>query len=231
MNRRRMLYHSANLFAALGLPSCGLLGGGGRYRFRMTVEVETLQGRKSGSSVFQVTAGYRPDLQPGGKAREWKVRGEAVAVDLPDGKTLFALLKTFAIYNDLVGMSMTALDPAFRNDVPESANRIANGKGNQGQVEILQSDLPLLVAFGDIEDPATVFEVKADDFSAHFGIGTKLKIIYVENTNQGLKTGIQKRLRWLPKYRSKLLSGERFESISPRLSDHLGAGDFSTELS
>ena len=76
------------------LGGCRIFGGGSGYRFRMTVEVETPQGLKTDSSVYQVTAGYRPDLQPGGKAREWAARGEAVAVDLPGGKTLFALLKT-----------------------------------------------------------------------------------------------------------------------------------------
>ena len=179
------------------LGGCRIFGGGSGYRFRMTVEVETPQGLKTGSSVYQVTAGYRPDLQPGGKAREWAARGEAVAVDLPGGKTLFALLKTDAIHGDLVGMSMKALDPAFKNDIPECAKRIAGGDGTRTQADVLPSDYPMLVTFRDINDPKSVTLVKANDLAASFGPGVQLKRIAVEVTDDAVTTGIEEKLGWL----------------------------------
>ena len=214
------------------LGGCRIFGGGSGYRFRMTVEVETPQGLKTDSSVYQVTAGYRPDLQPGGKAREWAARGEAVVVDLPGGKTLFALLKTTNLMRtDLVQISMVALDPAFQNDIPESAKRIANGDGIRSPAEIVTSDYPLLVTFGDIGDPKSVVEVKASNLAPRFGPGVRLKRITVEVTDDAMTTGLEKKLGWLPEFYGRFLSGERFESVSPRLADHLGAGNFSTELS
>ena len=198
----------------------------------MTVEVETPHGLRTGSSVYQVVAGYRADLQPGGRAREWSARGEAVAVSIPGGKTLFALLKTTnLIRNDLAQISMAALDPAFKNDIPESARRIANGNVIVSPADVAMSDYPVLVTFGDTENPNSVSEVKANDLSSSFGPGVKLKRIVVEVTNDPVTTGIEKRLSWLRAFYGKMLGGKQTEDLSLKLADHLGGADFSTELS
>jgi hypothetical protein len=69
--------------AALALGGCGSPGKAS-YRFRMTVEVETPQGIKSGSSVMEVrlARGMAIGDQSGVTSG---VFGEAVVVDLPDG--------------------------------------------------------------------------------------------------------------------------------------------------
>src|SRR5690242_13207563 len=73
------------------LSGCALLPH--RYSFKLTVEVETPQGVRSGSSVYQVSAASMPALLlPNERKRDWVVKGEAVAVDLPNGQTLFALM-------------------------------------------------------------------------------------------------------------------------------------------
>lgn len=77
-------------------------------------------------------------------------------MDLPNGQTLFALLKTNAKHGDLAGLSMTALDPAFQNDIVESAARIASGKGVKRQAEVAPEDYPMLVTFRDLADRTSV---------------------------------------------------------------------------
>lgn len=62
MARRTILAGLAGGMAAL-LAGCGLLGGN-KYRFRMTVEVDTPQGLRSGSSVYEVSAWNSPKIRP-----------------------------------------------------------------------------------------------------------------------------------------------------------------------
>ena len=231
MARRRLLGVLAVLGSATMLRGCGLFGGGSGYRFRMTVEVDTPLGVRTGSSVYQVTAGYRPDLQPGGKAREWAAHGEAVAVNLPNGKTLFALLKTVnLVRDDLVQISMAALDPAFSNDVPECVKRIAKRDGIISPAVVNISDYPLLVAFEDIENPTSVIEINATNIAAFLGHDISLNRVRIEITDDSVTTGLSKKLKWLPDFYGKYLGGKLTESVSPLLVDHLGGADFSTEL-
>ena len=87
MERRTVLTTIAAL-ALLGLTGCGKPEFPD-YRYRLTVEVDTPQGLRTGSSVIEVHSvrehGYMERLLTTAK-------GEAVAVDLPGGKVLFALL-------------------------------------------------------------------------------------------------------------------------------------------
>ena len=83
-----------SLALALALGSCG-------YRqeslhYRLTVEVETPEGVKTGSSVIGVDlsdTGKSAWLPPEALGVTAELRGEAVAVDLPGGQVLFALLR------------------------------------------------------------------------------------------------------------------------------------------
>lgn len=80
------------------------------YRFRMTVEVDTPDGLKTGSSVYEVTAEGRWSPLPETQSSFLGERGEAVAVEIAPGRTLFALLKTDARLGDMATLSMQTLD-------------------------------------------------------------------------------------------------------------------------
>ena len=81
----------AGLIAALGLSSCepGDPFSGRVYfdpiRYRLSAEVETPAGVRRGSSVIQTI--WDRGLS------EATITGDAVAVDLPGGETLFVLLR------------------------------------------------------------------------------------------------------------------------------------------
>jgi hypothetical protein len=216
-----------------------------RYRFKMTVEVETPEGLKTGYSVYQVGASNNAfRLLPDENARGWSVKGEAVAVDLPGGQTLFALMKTGADHGDLAGLSMETLDPLYKNDVVESAQRIAAGKALRGAVvvpptrprshydngELIWEDVPnypLLVRFKDARDPKSVELVDPANLAKSFGPGVKLKRITVAVTDEDVTTGIGGRLaKWgvLPDHG---LDDKFRPTPNPTLAQQLGFRDFS----
>lgn len=203
-----------------------------RYRVELIVEVDTPLGLRSGSSVYEVWASNKTAFLPDEAKRDWGVRGEAVAVDLPNGLTLFALLKTNAMHGDMIGLSMTALDPAFRNDVVETAKRIASGAGVRRQAEVAPEDYPMLVTFRVPADPGSVQEVTTASFSSIFGEGYALRNIEVKITDAAVTMGIQQRFPWWSEYTQRHFDGSAtsFEDMrNESLAAHLSVGNFSTE--
>jgi len=168
------------------------------YRFRMIVEVDTPGGVRRGSAVYEVKAANLTKILPEEASRDWSVKGEAVAVDLPGGHTLFALLKTTnGMRSDLATMSMAALDPAFNNDIVESADRIAKRTGIRSPAPVAASDYPMLVTFADIADPRSVVAVDPANLAASFGPGVRLRGITVEVTDEAVTMGLANSLTWL----------------------------------
>lgn len=209
------------------LGACGM-SGGDTYRFKMTLEVDTPEGVKSGSSVYEVEAKNVAALTPGGVGLQVNVRGEAIAVDLPEGRTVFALLKAVNAngHDDLGYTSMVALDPLFRWDYVESAERIATGVGLTSPAEVLPENYPMLVTFTDIDDPKSVQRVDPANLAASFGPGTHLKRITVEVTDDDVTTGIEKRLRWLSQSDDGGLDPTMGVTAAPTLAQQLSFLDF-----
>lgn len=208
--------------AAVLLSGCGLFGGH-RYRFRMTVEVETPQGLRSGSSVYEVSAYKITALTSEEADRSAAVRGEAVVVDLPQGP-LFVLLKltpTSRLYG-FAQVSMAALDPEFQNDWVESAGRIA-GSWSTLKGEVARQDWPLMVRFGAIDDPRSVEQVDPE------AVGVRR--ITVETTSDPVTNGIEKRLGWLPSQRGSFVRRLSVpDPTNPPIAAILNKSDFSTEI-
>ena len=231
MARREIFGVLVGGVAAL-LAGCGLFGRDS-YRFKMTVELETPDGLRSGSSVYRVRAWRTSDLMTGGSGSDTELRGEAVAVDLPGGKTLFALLRTGSATNwegDLPEVSMRTLDPAFNYDRAESVARIASGDGIRSPAEVALADYPLLVTFRNHSDPTSVERVDPANLAVTFGTRVRLRRITIEVTDDAVTSGIDKRLKWLRAHRGTL------KPNPPRFMDDpsdpelrlLGTGPFST---
>lgn len=217
------------LLAALLLSACDLFAPltDESYRFRMTVEVDTPEGLRTGSSVYEVTAGNRTALLPEMADRHKGLRGEAVAVDLPCGRTLFALLKTDnAFRTDLDHISMAALDPAYNNDWVESADRISSGDGIVSPAVLEPEDYPMLVIFRRVGDPASVRLVNPSDLSGVFGEGFSLRRITVARTEDETVPTIARRLSKLGIEEGHGLDRSRGVTPSPSLAQQLGYSDF-----
>lgn len=204
------------ILAALLLGSCGLADDRAPdYRYRLTVEVDTPEGVKTGSSVIEVEQKLvRPGSDPGaGLGFSFRVRGEAVAVDLPGGKTLYALLRS---ENDLEWAShvYTLLSPPIRGESASAQlNRILELEDEQTLPRMWPANVlldersayPMMVTFNNEADPTSVRLVDPDNLAAAFGEGVALKRITVELTNAWVTDGIEERLEWLPEVRGALV--------------------------
>lgn len=198
MARRGLLLGGAALLALVGLAGCQ---GGHVYRFKMTVEVDTPQGLRTGFSVWEVRP-YRTHSIVG-RSAGLDFKGEAVAVDLPGGQVLFALL------------TGAGGDVEYAMQLPGRAlgSRLMSEPDSQGQYHWRDSaelwpshpdtvglantnPLPMLVRFRAPADPKSVEEVKPDMLDRAFGAGVKLKRIIIAKTDEPVMVGIKKRFAW-----------------------------------
>lgn len=234
----RILQAALLALAALMLPACTAAEDEAPdYRYRLTVEVETPEGVKTGSSVIQVEQALGGAASAGGLAGGqiyYRVRGEAVAVDLPGGRTLFALLRSD---NDIEWSARVVqmLAPKIKGEPwQQSFDNVLLVKGS---VEVPRmwpanvtlperSAYPMMVTFGDEADPTSVAEVDPDDLAATFGEGVKLKRVTAELTDDLVTSGIEKRLGWLSEYPEPRLDPNYRGSTNPNLSQSLWHGDF-----
>ena len=187
--------------AAALLGGCGLFGGN-RYRYKMTVEVDTPQGLKSGFAVREVSYSKNLIKLPDMAAVVATQRGEAVAVDLPGVQVLLALLSV---------NGYETLQAAFGDDAPETLDaakadaRVVELKPKPGRIPE-QSGYPMLVRFKDMHDPTSVELVSPDDLATSFGAGVSLRRITVQMVSGDVTVGIAERLSWLSKYPEPSLS-------------------------
>jgi len=196
--------------AALLFAGCGLVTNYRPFRFRATVEVETPKGLRTGSSVIEVEAGEVGTTLGGGSA---EARGEAIAVDIAPGQTMFVLLDGDDPYDWALGVMFGVTPTSDDQSIPGNDRfraRLEAVRANKKLNAVPRwfppslparepiSGYPTMVRFRDISDPTTVEEVDPDNLAASFGSGIKLRRITVQLTDDPITTGIVKRLPWLP---------------------------------
>ena len=148
------------------------------HKYRLAVEVETPDGVKSASGVMSV----HPDR---GYSRKGSTltKGDAVWVDLGGGKNLVALLAHLDDKGlELDGMNFVALrafNAAGRKTTFNAMNRMT------GTAQVTGALIPVLAAFSDVSDSATMRTVKPDDLAATYGNGFALRGVSVEAVPNG----------------------------------------------
>jgi len=174
------------------------------HKYRLTVDVETPQGRKSASGVLAV----HPDrsYSRGGHTR---TVGDAVYVDLGGGKNLVALLAHIDNNLELDGINYVALR-AYT--AAAGGKRVSFNDMNRqtGLVPVTGELIPVLVTFADPANPATARSVQPGDAEGALGKGYRLHGISAEVVPNGfwpldfggvlgepVTRGIQARLPWL----------------------------------
>ena len=196
--KRRMFLGFGVAAVAMMLSGCGG-GSSNTYRFKVKVEAETPDGPAIGSSVLE---GKIVTNSGGGVLPS--VRGEAVAVDLPGGRTMFALLRSGNDSN-WAGRVMMLLEQGVGGSADQVLARVKAMRGEQALPRMWpvqgilprRSAYPTLVTFGDLDDPTSVVEVDPDDLAATFGEGYALKRITVQVTDEALTDNIEDRLAWV----------------------------------
>ena len=226
------------------------------YRYRMTVEVETPEGLKSGSSVIEVSSSIASkDAFPMPNKVSTQVHGEAVAVDLGKGRVLFALLNKRGLAEGANNYAFDALftkpwagADEYLREVNELVTRRDIGvlpphdphldmKSYKSGVdtvvrsgpipkELLFQKYPMLVTFSDLRDPRSVLPVDPADFAKAFGSGVVLKRITVQPTDAPVTTGIDKRLAAMGLRIDHGLDDDFAPTTKPTLAQQLGYRNF-----
>lgn len=180
------------------VSGCGLIRPVEQLRYRLKVYVMTPAGMRTGSSVIEVYGVMNPDwVTPEGRGTRSSFQGEAAAVDLPNGKTLFALLQTPSHVSDAAVYPYLAFrhQLAGSHDWLESIRRLRQWKGQERPMPATErlfgnagrnsvSGLPRLVFFDDIHDPLTVQEITSDNIAEKFGAGYFIKSVNVIITDE-----------------------------------------------
>jgi hypothetical protein len=172
---------------------------------KITLSVATPAGVKSASAVQKLSFEKSlPDwVVPGdaGGSSIW-LSGEAVALEIAPQKYLFALLTD----------TPRAWDVFFPRQSPASLGPVM--AASIGKVQPLTPDqYPLLVTFGDINDPASVRRVDPADLAASFGAGYRLDTITMTITDEPVTEGkVEAVLGWLNWPREKILAAGNGEN-------------------
>lgn len=213
----------------LSMKACGYREDATRYK--MTVEVETPSGIRSGSTVRQMTLVTPPNFpfMLGESRPVWRLKGEAVTVELPDGRLLFALNLGEHINSMQPTDGMSRLFRRYGRGAPKPISIWSNSrrlKGSRGD-----NFMPMLVTFDDVNDPSTARLVEPDELDAEFGPGFKLHRITINQTNERVSEGIEEYLPWMREAEPRNLDGSRFTNMqTDNLYEQIGCSHFSTEL-
>ncbi len=245
----RLLIHHLKQFWFSALTGLALMtttgcGNSAEVRYKVTVEIDDNGTPRSGSSVWSWSL-RKPTVALASRY-DGRFRGEAVAVDLGKGGTLFALLRAEDGSPGTVQMWPERLFEDLGSgfgDRPRSIRQIAS---NEGIVRTLPRwrpaisrsreptvQYPLLVRFRSLGRPESVEAVDPAALDKSFGEGVKLRRITVQITNEAATSGIEKRLGWLEaagKTRATLIPNPPRRLRDARPVQLVGPSAFSTEL-
>jgi len=224
------------------------------YRYKMTVLVATAEGQKAYSSVREVHQEETSSIQDSsGRMVKASLRGEAVILDLPDGRTAYALLDRPESPEYASHIAEAALLPMVRKPVRDERSDDLKSKPTEyldrqaaeqqamvktvgprdlpteRTVNSLGIPLPQPVAlwpmFVTFDDPRDPKTIR-EVSPESLGV----KRITIEITDDSVSKGIEKRLPWLPDYYSRQFSGDRYQSLenkSKGISAFMASGAFS----
>lgn len=185
------------------------------YRYKMTVEVNTPEGVRTGSAVREITARDNTGQIRGGMRGlcGFDAKGEAVVVDLGARGGVFAVMtqggSSDYVWNVLF-RTLPRTDKKGGECLKEGIRYYANLEA-KGEVPLRA--LPMMVTFADRSDPTSVqyvygveaygrkmpddWRVKEDNFEKLFGKGVSLRRVTIEMTDEPVTEGnIEKTLGW-----------------------------------
>ena len=214
--KKFLIFVSLVLIGGAALAAAELANNDKHYswRYKMTVEIETPEGLKTGSAVREVNVNITPypldDRHP--YRSKVTMKGEAVTVDLGDRGVLFAII-TPDSYPEIT--DTFAGPPPLTPEGAEYYSRLENVKA-----PVEAKNISWMFTFSDLSDPKSVRLVKGgefdvaqqkyipvDNFEKIFGSGVKLKGVTVEMTDEPVTWEIEKWLPWLENLRGGYLHG------------------------
>lgn len=155
------------------------------FHYRIGVELETTQGPRAGWAVRGVRAEKLHELRWGATPVALFQRGEAVAVDLPGGQTLYALMDP-----DPIRAWAAAFGVRWPRDLDDwTIKAIGANSGSPSE----QPGFPRLMRFRDSNDARSMEIVDPADLASAFE-GVALSRVTVQLTDDPVTSGIDRRL-------------------------------------
>lgn len=205
----RAVFGLLGIGAAAIVGGCGLLGlGSPEVRYKIAVEVDDGGTLRTGYSVWSWKLS-KPTVALA-SPYNGKFHGEAVAVELSGGRTLFALLHGAdgdegaakmlpeRLFGD-IGRDGRGEPKRFSSDRIADLRDIASRKGERREIDFGSRPnwWPMLVTFDDSNDPASVRQVDPLALEKTFGPSVKLRRIVVEIVDEPVTRTIETKLEWL----------------------------------
>ena len=164
---------------------------------RMIVTVSTPDGDVSGSAVRSVKIVQTPRILPQITGGSIALKGEAVVIDLGNGKHMFALLGAPAGWaGSAYGVHINEPRAAF---TPWA--RWTSYLSGQWPLDLPRPRYPTLVTFDDLDDPSSIKKVNPERLYESFGEGYKLKSIKMDISFDWVTKGkVKELLGWLGPY-------------------------------
>jgi hypothetical protein len=206
--------------------------------YKLSVEIDDNGVPRHGEGVIDVSFQSQGPLLIGTNMPQWSVgsTGEAFAIDLGERGALYILLFGDSPRNrqngrtwgskgyspDAGRQAVWAYFGFATNDLPngiESKAKIDAFAASKTRVELPAAALPLLVRFGNPDDPSTVEIIDPDHLDAAFGPGVKIKNVSVEITDEPVTKGIADKLKWLARPAREQLRGPYWNSRDPGAKD------------
>ena len=190
---------------AIAFVSCQIAFPSGTWRYKITVEVETPEGIKSGSAVREVFATSSFAFNPDVSSVYHSVSGEAVVVDLGKRGVLFVLID-WDSYNEFFA-AFPYRSENLRDEIKHYKG-LKNVKASLMQDGVYSRKIPTyFVTFKDLNDPLSVEGVDNQKMDITFGAGVRLKDVTIEPTDEPVTHEIEKWLPWLTGLKGHYLHG------------------------
>ena len=200
------------------------------YHQKITVTVEAGGKEYSASSVTAVTWQYGPQLLAEIQRATATLQGEAVHLELPGGKHLFAVLEINRTSNIRPNGCPYDAEGLATYVFPEAVTRLywpADMKPLRNAREIPVGLRPLLVTFDDILRPETVREVDPDFPAATIGDGVRLKSMTLAIVGESVGPGtIKATLPWLSDFPEPPLQSGKIIGMPKTFAQTLRHGAF-----
>ncbi|WP_459661923.1 hypothetical protein [Novosphingobium sp. 11B] len=167
-----------------------------KYRYELTVVIQTPDGDKQSSSVIEVAFRENSSTNitgPGGITR-W-IKGEAVCVKIDKKRRMLALLRSesSAAWAESVMLAVGSFKAGgvkhwavnqYENLIADRRLKTLPHRQATTGYRIGPRLRPMLVTFDNIADPDSIRRVDPDNLSATFGPGISLKYITVQITDK-----------------------------------------------
>lgn len=162
------------------------------YRYRMTVEIDVGGKLRAGSSVIQIKVQKQPQWISGVTPEFREAKGEAVFVDLGNGRNVIALLARGDAGED-IDYPIHIVPDLFE---PEGRDRGLPKYPTHGRRELSRQLLPTLVTFADINDPKSARLVYPAEFEQTFDPSVRLSAAWIEMTEDPVTALLETHLPW-----------------------------------